>query len=689
MRAFLLLLLLLIAMGSVTAQGCPRGFLGQSCEINKGCFQSNCDNNGFCQQNGYCFCAAGFEGNFCENKIPRPSPLSSQTRAYEAVIYGPGVPLVTVGEWQICGRDYICNLYDPAATCSADKLSCQCADPCTTGRHCTERRSTYVYEGRSSIVGGMRCDAVDNSAVAYALSQGYQFLQLPPGPCSLFGPNGCPSNGSCMRRQKDATYKARNYFGDEIMVKGTDVCCLRGHDGQSCEIFTGCADQGLNRCDNGGTCSILKTQPYSYRMCACPPGFAGIFCEEVTNPPRPCLMSGWTVSSPGCSVICGTGTAIETRQVVTWPDYPYEACPQDVVREVPCTMPVCWSDLPVRNISCAQAAFNRDTCMLADMDRVTNPIGCRYNYNNENWINEQWVAEGCIAGSCSSAGACQLNGEALLSPSKFYCRLDPVSKATCIEGIDCTTYVSPEGCNTALMTKYCAPSTSGSYYCQTKSRDCTVSAWTRSPKSMCTKPCGGGIILETREILQVNLIEGAICPTLFRTVPCNTDTCVRCQTTNWTNSSNCTLACGGGTLSQTSTVAIIGEDGVPCPLFEQHNVTCNTHDCVTCNKPQDYKRGVCQCNGPNMTLNAFGTCVCAMPTSYGPYCNQTCIQCIDGIGSNSADGCDLGFIGKGCICPPRKFAVPITTNTSYSKCEFPNGYTITPVSYTHLTLPTT
>ena len=126
--------------------------------------------------------------------------------------------------------------------------------------------------------------------------------------------------------------------------------------------------------------------------------------------------------------------------------------------------------------------------------------------------------------------------------------------------------------------------------------DCKVSDWI--PVGSCSKPCGGGTQLRLRSVIQPAMNDGAACPILSDTQPCNSNPCsVDCKVSEWSNWSICDKPCEGG--KQTRNRKVIQEalyGGTNCPALTETQI-CNPQGCPvdctvndwsdwsTCDKP--------------------------------------------------------------------------------------------------------
>jgi hypothetical protein len=107
--------------------------------------------------------------------------------------------------------------------------------------------------------------------------------------------------------------------------------------------------------------------------------------------------------------------------------------------------------------------------------------------------------------------------------------------------------------------------------------DCELSDW--SPFGECSTTCGGGTQYQYRSVITESSCGGQLCGSLSNSQPCSTQACSpRCNVTDWSDWSECTKSCGGGT--QTSTREIYGSGyGCPDPSDTIQTQDCNTDYC--------------------------------------------------------------------------------------------------------------
>jgi hypothetical protein len=113
-----------------------------------------------------------------------------------------------------------------------------------------------------------------------------------------------------------------------------------------------------------------------------------------------------------------------------------------------------------------------------------------------------------------------------------------------------------------------------------ESVDCKVEEW--SSWGECSAPCGGGTQARTRAIKVARSGDGRACPALRETRSCNLQNCpVDCEVGEWGSWGECSASCGGGTQSRSRTVEVESSyGGQDCPALTETR-SCNTQRCTT------------------------------------------------------------------------------------------------------------
>mmetsp|Transcript_7948 Transcript_7948/g.25272 ORF Transcript_7948/g.25272 Transcript_7948/m.25272 type:complete len:661 (+) Transcript_7948:1-1983(+) len=114
-------------------------------------------------------------------------------------------------------------------------------------------------------------------------------------------------------------------------------------------------------------------------------------------------------------------------------------------------------------------------------------------------------------------------------------------------------------------------------------QDCKLSQWT--PFSKCSKDCGGGLRMRTRQVDHKARYGGTPCDTTQESQPCNTGSCDRdCVLGDWSGFSSCSKACGSGKKERQRPIVLPVRGKGVCPTAESRSrfeeATCNAHPCV-------------------------------------------------------------------------------------------------------------
>lgn len=341
----------------------------------------------------------------------------------------------------------------------------------------------------------------------------------------------------------------------------------------------------------GGTRVQYRTilSPTKYGGAACPSLLQTVACN-VAACPQDCVVSSWADTGTNgqiqaCSVTCGTGTRLQTRYVVTYPQYGGQAC-GSLSRQIECNTTPCpgdcvvssWATTGTCTATCGggvQTYFRKvitpaknsgNSCPVLTKTVVCNPLPCPIDCQVGSWTD---FAAGSCTATCGGGVKQQLR--LIIVQASFGGLACPVT----IRSLPCNINQCPH--------------------------DCVVSQWadyTTNNTAACSVTCGGGTKTQIRSIVSNAMYGGASCPILTKTVVCSTQPCsVDCVVSQWVvydpNSvtvypagqpnnhidSQCSVSCGGGVRLQYRTILVNPQNGgVGCPLLERI-IECNVQPC--------------------------------------------------------------------------------------------------------------
>ena len=181
------------------------------------------------------------------------------------------------------------------------------------------------------------------------------------------------------------------------------------------------------------------------------------------------------------------------------------------------------------------------------------------------------------------------------------------------------------------------PSANGGTPCPTQltqtrssvcSVDCTVAQW--SDWSQCSEPCGGGSQTRNRTVTRHAANGGAGCPSTDEARSCNDAACTGadCVMSEWGAWGSCSASCGGGTRIRGRAVEVAGwGTGVACGGVVEVEA-CNTAACVTgCTGCWAGTSGVCMASTSEcFPVTQDGEC----PGASSPCASTTTVNCVPG-----------------------------------------------------------
>lgn len=299
----------------------------------------------------------------------------------------------------------------------------------------------------------------------------------------------------------------------------------------------------VNRFD-GEECPVL-TQTETCNLDPCP-----VNCE----------VSDWTAWGK-CSKECGGGKQKRTRDIVTQPLFGGLKCPR-LVDERKCNDRPCIQNCEVSEWTpyseCSKRCGGGNQTRTRYVVRKPSPNGeeCPGLSETIN-CNAMPCPIDCKVSEWSDFGECSKKcggGEKV--------RTRTVTAFPEFEGKECPPLKDVVGCNEKPCPK-----------------NCKVSRW--GVYSECSKECGSGVKVRTRQILEPHEIGGEDCPPLVEAESCNNQTCDEdCEVSKWSDWSRCTRKCGGGVQIKTRKVVKKEKNnGIGCPPLIQMQ-RCNTKKCV-------------------------------------------------------------------------------------------------------------
>jgi hypothetical protein len=263
-----------------------------------------------------------------------------------------------------------------------------------------------------------------------------------------------------------------------------------------------------------------------------PPGMGGMMGGGQMPPGMPPI---GMPQAGNCTKTCGGGKAFEIRTVVKEPrtekGVTGSPCPSKRTREVDCNPQPC-------------------------------PVNCR---------TSKWANLGSCSATCGGGKVKQVR--AILQPAMYGGKACPVVEKL-ERDKDCGMDMCPV--------------------------DCVMSEWTEEGE--CTKACGRGKQMFTRSVQVLAMFKGKACgKDLQKSEPCNEDPCpVDCQAGPWQKTGDCSASCGGGQIVETKDVLVKAQHGgKQCPAMSR-TVSCGELPCPqNCQMGEWTKWGECdaQC-GP-------------------------------------------------------------------------------------------
>uniref|UniRef100_A0A6C0CT81 Spondin-like TSP1 domain-containing protein n=1 Tax=viral metagenome TaxID=1070528 RepID=A0A6C0CT81_9ZZZZ len=351
-------------------------------------------------------------------------------------------------------------------------------------------------------------------------------------------------------------------------------------------------------CGGGTKRQILPVlSPYSYGG-HCPTLTQEVACN-IDRCPVDCVTGPWT-DSTDCNVSCGNGSKTQIMAIITPAAYGGLPCPTNLSQIVPCSKTPCpsncilseWRDTTQCSVACGGGTKTQSASIVipaaygGTCPNLVKTVPCNTQTCPVDCVLDNWRYTSECSVNCG--GGTRTRELPIITQSNNLGNACPVA-ASLTEIVPCNTQPCPVNCVTG--------------------------PWIDS--SVCSATCGGGTKTQSMTVVIPAAYGGTPCPTLTQTIPCNTQKCpVDCVTGTWSDSSECSLTCGGGSKTQTlSVITQPANNGIPCPVLT-HSVSCNEQHCpVDCVTGQWTDSSVCSatCGGGTKTQILPIT----IPASYG------------------------------------------------------------------------
>eukprot|EP01012_Entosiphon_sulcatum_P049574 TRINITY_DN6820_c0_g1_i5.p1 TRINITY_DN6820_c0_g1~~TRINITY_DN6820_c0_g1_i5.p1 ORF type:complete len:1020 (+),score=28.13 TRINITY_DN6820_c0_g1_i5:698-3757(+) len=296
--------------------------------------------------------------------------------------------------------------------------------------------------------------------------------------------------------------------------------------------------------------------------------YGGIPCPSVLSEsqkcneqpcPVDCVLSEWSLWS-GCTVACAGGTSTRSRAVITAPANGGLACgPLEEIKTCnpqPCPVDCVvsdWGEWSACSKSCGggerkrhrtvvtSPQYNGKSCPMLDEYDICNTDHCPVDCVVGLWSEWTTCSHACGGGKRTRTRAVQIDAA--------------------YGGLACPPLSESEACNPTPCPV-----------------DCQVSEW--GPWNQCSAPCAGGTRSRERVINVQPAFGGNPCPALLEYEGCNEQACpdVKCQVSDWSDWSPCSVPCGGGINKRTRTVVVAPTGTEQCSALSELR-SCNEQPC--------------------------------------------------------------------------------------------------------------
>lgn len=568
--------------------------------------------------------------------------LTSAARPARAMLLSPGVecactvtvdaddPLDSMPRTTITAR---CETGDHDAG-FGDGAKWPATCPCASGVVATcVRNPTEANQGVASLVErtvpSTTCHLTP--CAGQSIANGVNTTCLDDQPCS--GSSGCPD---AALKVDVAEFIQPEANGDVACGRVTSYAdCTKGDAPCHCvfhEDASACAPNPGNPCRCTTTYTTVIDQPSNGvgGATTCPPDGDTRTVTTVLPCDRDCVVgpfSAWSTCSGGCGGP-GSGTQTRSRDVLVTPRGNGAACP--VLSESrACDLPFCTCAVSEWvgecELTCGTGNYTQTRTITSGhapgqcAEELTQVLPCvGLPLCNADCVHGNWTAWSACSSTCGAPG------------SSTRTRIRAVLEEPVGTGVVCGAITDTEACDVPLCPV-----------------DCVVGGW--SAWTNCSEPCDAGTESRTRNVVVAPVGTGAPCPALTETRACSLGVC-DCTLSDWSEWSQCSVPCGGGTRERVRSIAA---PGATCASTSETEA-CNEEACpVDCAVGDWSVWSDCldQCGAANTTQQRSRS-VTAMPQGAGLGCPPTAEQRPCARDACPAANCEMGaYRDLGCSQP--------------------------------------
>jgi len=415
-----------------------------------------------------------------------------------------------------------------------------------------------------------------------------------------------------------------------------------------------------------------------------------VMCTKLPDCPIDCDLSQWS-DWAACDKTCGSGEQARTRQIFNTPKFGGKKCPTKLEEVRTCP------NLSACPIDCKVGPWIAGKC------DATCGMGLRKNTRK---ITRKGNKQGAACPALVISKPCA-QGNRNCPIDCVYSQFSPFSvcSSACFDQKSAmptktrTRTVLVDGKNGGKKCDKSVDSLEQVEKCNELrpcAIDCKVGNWKNWGK--CSRSCGHGIRLRTREAINTGNADGRACKSTVEAASCNMQPCpVDCAMTEWGEWDECTAKCGMGFQYRTRTIlgpVVPLNGGKTCGEVQQMQY-CNQQSCpVDCKEGKWSAWGACDAKcgrgqrkrtrrsaAPKFGGKACGSAYelkectikqCAIdcvPQAWGPYgeCDKSCGAAMKT--RHRAVKTIAQFGGKRCTMPMKQTTICVNTPSCPNSCQ--------------------